>query len=103
MSGLLMVWIGKASFNDFFPASTVSRSIMQAMSDAASQTEISTANQAAGSVATPRGVTAWLDYSLVLGLFLFSGGCGLIYEVLWCRQLGLIFGNTVHSLSAVLT
>ncbi|HEY3323808.1 MAG TPA: fused MFS/spermidine synthase [Planctomycetota bacterium] len=36
-------------------------------------------------------------------LFLFSGACGLIYEVLWCRQLGLIFGNTAHSLSAVLT
>ena len=39
----------------------------------------------------------------VFALFLFSGACGLIYEVLWCKQLGLIFGNTVHSLSAVLT
>ncbi|HYF51586.1 MAG TPA: fused MFS/spermidine synthase [Planctomycetota bacterium] len=36
-------------------------------------------------------------------LFLLSGACALIYEVLWCRQLGLVFGNTVHSLSAVLT
>jgi len=35
--------------------------------------------------------------------FSFSGACGLIYEVLWCRQLGLLFGNTAHSLSAVLT
>jgi len=40
---------------------------------------------------------------VVLTLFLLSGACGLIYEVLWCRQLGLIYGNTVQSLSAVLT
>ncbi len=40
---------------------------------------------------------------VVFALFFVSGGCGLIYEVLWCRQLGLIFGNTVQSLSAVLT
>lgn len=40
---------------------------------------------------------------LVWILFFFSGASGLIYEVLWCRHLGLVFGNTVHSLSAVLT
>ena len=40
---------------------------------------------------------------IVFALFFCSGACGLIYEVLWCRQLGLIFGNTVQSLSAVLT
>lgn len=40
---------------------------------------------------------------LVWILFVFSGACGLIYEVLWCRQLGLLFGNTAHSLSTVLT
>jgi len=40
---------------------------------------------------------------LVWILFLLSGSCGLIYEVLWCRHLGLMFGNTSHSLSAVLT
>jgi spermidine synthase len=40
---------------------------------------------------------------LVWALFLLSGSCALIYEVLWCRHLGLILGNTVHSLSAVLT
>jgi spermidine synthase len=39
---------------------------------------------------------------LVWVLFLCSGACGLIYEVLWTRQLGLIFGNTAHSLAAVL-
>ena len=41
--------------------------------------------------------------AIVWVLFLFSGICGLIYEVLWCRHLGLIFGNTVQSMSAVLT
>ncbi len=41
--------------------------------------------------------------SAIFVLFFLSGACGLIYEVLWCRQLGLIFGNTVQSLSAVLT
>lgn len=41
--------------------------------------------------------------AIVWVLFLFSGVCGLIYEVLWCRHLGLLFGNTVESMSAVLT
>src|SRR5260370_34400295 len=44
-----------------------------------------------------------LGRAAVWVLFFFSGACGLIYEVLWCRHLGLIFGNTVQSLSAVLT
>jgi len=48
------------------------------------------------STVSPRHALVWL-------LFFISGACGLIYEVLWCRQLGLIFGNTAHSLSAVLT
>lgn len=36
-------------------------------------------------------------------LFFCSGASGLVYEVLWSRHLGLIFGNTVHSLAAVLS
>ncbi|MBE7463256.1 MAG: fused MFS/spermidine synthase [Planctomycetes bacterium] len=36
-------------------------------------------------------------------LFLLSGACGLIYEVLWSRQLGLVLGHSVHSLAAVLS
>ncbi len=35
--------------------------------------------------------------------FFFSGVAGLIYEVLWMRQFGLVMGNTTISLSAVLT
>src|SRR3954462_64726 len=44
-----------------------------------------------------------IERILVWFLFLISGACGLIYEVLWCRHLGLLFGNTAHSLSAVLS
>src|SRR5438445_15123 len=44
-----------------------------------------------------------LRHSVVWVPFFFSGVCGLIYEVLWCRHLGLLFGNTVQSMSAVLT
>ena len=38
--------------------------------------------------------------ALVL-LFLVSGACGLIYQVLWLRLLGLVFGVTVYSASTV--
>jgi spermidine synthase len=31
-----------------------------------------------------------------------SGFAALVYEVLWFRQLGLIFGNTVHAAATVL-
>ena len=38
--------------------------------------------------------------ALVL-LFLVSGACGLIYQVLWLRLLGLVFGVTVYAASTV--
>ncbi len=34
-------------------------------------------------------------------LFFASGACGLIYQVIWVRQFGNIFGNTVHSAALV--
>ncbi|MFI5340556.1 MAG: fused MFS/spermidine synthase [Candidatus Methylomirabilales bacterium] len=34
--------------------------------------------------------------------FLFSGTTGLIYEVLWTRMLGLVFGHTVFAITTVL-
>jgi len=40
--------------------------------------------------------------SAVLALFLASGVSGLIYEILWVRQLTLVFGATVFAVSAVL-
>src|SRR3989344_4599226 len=36
-------------------------------------------------------------------VFFFSGFAGLIYELVWSRQLLLIFGNTSYSLAAVLS
>jgi spermidine synthase len=38
-----------------------------------------------------------------LVLFLISGGCGLIYEVVWTRLFTVIIGNTVFSVSSILT
>jgi spermidine synthase len=34
--------------------------------------------------------------------FFGSGSTGLIYEIVWTRMLGLIFGNTVHAITTVL-
>ena len=34
-------------------------------------------------------------------LFFLSGASGLVYQVAWVRQFGLIFGNTVHSAALV--
>ena len=39
----------------------------------------------------------------VLLIFLLSGAAGLIYEVVWARQLVLVFGNTTQAMSAILT
>ncbi len=36
-------------------------------------------------------------------IFVFSGASGLLYEVIWTRQLTLIFGSTVFAVSTVLT
>ena len=40
---------------------------------------------------------------LIFALFFLSGVSGLIYEVVWMRQLSLIFGVSVYAVSAVLT
>src|SRR5262245_24001533 len=40
---------------------------------------------------------------IFLLLFFISGGCGLIYEVVWTRLFTVVIGNTVFSVSAVLT
>jgi spermidine synthase len=36
-------------------------------------------------------------------IFILSGAAGLIYEVVWSRQLVLVFGNTTQAVSAILT
>lgn len=35
-------------------------------------------------------------------ILLLSGSAGLIYQVLWMKQLGLLFGNTAHATAATL-
>ena len=39
----------------------------------------------------------------ILAIFVVSGAAGLIYEVVWARQLVLVFGNTTQAVSAILT
>jgi predicted membrane-bound spermidine synthase len=39
----------------------------------------------------------------VFGIFILSGAAGLIYEIVWARQLVLVFGNTTQAVSAILT
>ncbi len=39
----------------------------------------------------------------VTAIFLLSGAAGLVYEVVWARQLVLVFGNTTQAISAILT
>ncbi len=55
----------------------------------------------------PRTQSAFVTYSrstiVLAGLcFIFSGATGLIYEVLWARMLGLVFGATTLAVSTVL-
>ncbi|HWF87908.1 MAG TPA: hypothetical protein VN659_03710, partial [Pyrinomonadaceae bacterium] len=50
------------------------------------------------------GVSVYSSSTIVLvGLcFVLSGATGLIYEVLWARMLGLVFGATTLAVSTVL-
>jgi predicted membrane-bound spermidine synthase len=41
--------------------------------------------------------------ALIYLIFVLSGAAGLIYEVVWARQLVLVFGNTTQAVSAILT
>ena len=40
---------------------------------------------------------------LLFAIFILSGAAGLVYEVVWARQLVLVFGNTTQAVSAILT
>ena len=39
----------------------------------------------------------------IVAIFVLSGASGLIYEVVWSRQLVLVFGNTTQAVAAILT
>ncbi len=43
-----------------------------------------------------------LSRAAIVAIFFASGAAGLIYEVLWTRQLSLIFGATTYAVSTVL-
>ncbi len=54
--------------------------------------------------AAATGLRPHLDRRLaVLLIFILSGAAGLMYEVVWSRQLVLVFGNTTQAISAILT
>src|SRR4029077_19862893 len=38
----------------------------------------------------------------ILAIFVLSGAAGLVYEIVWARQLVLVFGNTTQAVSAIL-
>lgn len=44
-----------------------------------------------------------LSPAILGGLFFASGAAGLMYEVVWVRMLVLVFGNTTHSIVAVIS
>lgn len=46
---------------------------------------------------------AALALLLVLAFFVVSGGCGLVYQVVWTRKLVLLFGSTSYAVSTVLS
>ena len=41
-------------------------------------------------------------FGMLLGVFLLSGISGLIYQVLWQRQLALVFGVSAYATATVL-
>jgi len=44
----------------------------------------------------------WTTRFIVVAIFFVSGAAGLVYEVLWSRQLGLIFGISTYAVATVL-
>src|SRR5436190_22633526 len=42
------------------------------------------------------------SFRLLYLIFFLSGATGLVYEVIWVRLTGLVFGNTSHAISIVL-
>jgi spermidine synthase len=40
---------------------------------------------------------------VILAIFVLSGAAGLVYEIVWARQLVIVFGNTTQAVSTILT
>jgi spermidine synthase len=45
----------------------------------------------------------WTGFGVLLICFFLSGATGLIYQVIWMRMLGLVFGHTVYAITTVLS
>src|SRR5215471_19026884 len=45
---------------------------------------------------------SWTGFGVIFVCFFLSGATGLIYQVLWLRLLGLVFGHTVYAITTVL-
>jgi spermidine synthase len=60
-----------------------------------------------GSASTNNGGVSRVPFEgrrlAVVAIFVLSGAAGLMYEVVWSRQLVLVFGNTTQAVSAILT
>lgn len=53
-------------------------------------------------LALVRSISRQLPVAGVAACFFASGMAGLVYEVVWTRLLGLLFGHTVHAVTTVL-
>ena len=42
------------------------------------------------------------SFRLLYIIFFLSGATGLVYQVIWVRLTGLVFGNTSHAIAVVL-
>jgi spermidine synthase len=51
----------------------------------------------------PSSRTRPVRRGLILALFVGSGAAGLIYQVVWSRELVLVFGNTTQAVSTIVT
>lgn len=52
---------------------------------------------------TPARAARILTFAAILLVFLISGACGLLYQVVWTRKLVLLFGTTSYAVSTVLS
>ena len=64
-------------------------------------TELSLTETVQHSDASPWRRSIWVD-CLVYLVFFLSGAAALIYEISWARQVGLLFGHTIHAAGVVL-
>ncbi|HZD68988.1 MAG TPA: fused MFS/spermidine synthase, partial [Actinomycetes bacterium] len=51
----------------------------------------------------PSSRTRPIRHGVILALFVGSGAAGLVYQVVWSRELVLVFGNTTQAVSTIVT